>query len=80
MVQQRHNMYCPIHKALRHVMYSTADTLGIADFRDDEVAREAIGSMERAINLLEVHAEHEETYVHPELNKRAPSSNLAIGP
>ena len=72
MAQQRHEMYRPIHKALRHMMYSTSQALGIADFHDDGVARDAIGSMEQTINMLEVHAEHEETYIHPELNKRAP--------
>ena len=72
MVQQRYEIYRPIHKALRHMMFSTAQALGIADFRDGGVAQDTVGSMERTINLLEVHAEHEETYIHPDLNKRAP--------
>ena len=72
MVQQRHEMYRPIHKALRHMMFSTAHKLGIADFRDDAEARAAIASLGRTINLLVVHAEHEENYIHPDLEKRAP--------
>ena len=72
MVQQRHEMYRPTHKALRYMMFSTAHTLGIADFRDDAEARDAIASLERTINLLVIHAEHENNYLHPDLEKRAP--------
>ena len=71
-MQQRHEMYRPIHKALRHMMFAAAHTLGIADFRDDAEARDAIASLERIINVLIVHAEHENDYIHPDLEKRAP--------
>ncbi len=72
MVHQRHEIYRPTHKALRHMMFSTAHKLGIADFRDDAEARDAITSLERTINLLVIHAEHENNYIHPDLEKRAP--------
>ena len=72
MVQQRHPMYRPIHKALRHMMYSAAHTLGIADFRDDAEARGAISGLERAIKILVVHGGHEDNHIHPDLAKRAP--------
>ena len=72
MVQQRHEIYRTTHKALRHMMFSTAHKLGIADFRDDTEARDAITSLERTINLLVIHAEHENNYIHPDLEKRAP--------
>ena len=63
MVQQRYPMYGPIHKALRHAMFSTAQTLGIADFRDNTETQDAIASLERTITILTVHAEHEENYI-----------------
>ena len=72
MVQQRHEIYRPTHKALRHMMFSTAHKLGIADFRDDAEALDAITSLERTINLLVIHADHENNYIHPDLEKRAP--------
>ena len=53
MVQQRHEMYRSIHKALRHRMFSTAHTLGIADFREEGEARDAISSLERVINYID---------------------------
>ena len=62
MVQQRHEMYRPIHKALRHMLYTTSRSLGIADFRDDGVTREAVGGLERTIMLLETHAMYEQVH------------------
>ncbi len=53
-------------------MFSTAHRLGIADFRDDAEVQDAITSLERTINLLVIHAEHENNYIHPDLEKRAP--------
>ena len=72
MAQQRHEMYRPIHKAIRHMMYSTAQSLGIADFQDGTAAGRALASLEGTISLLVLHAEHEENYVHPALEERAP--------
>jgi hypothetical protein len=72
MVQPRHEMYRPIHKALRHMLYTTSRSLGIADFRDDGVAGEAIRGLERTIMLLEAHAMHEEKHVHPQIKSKAP--------
>ena len=72
MVQQRHEMYRLVHKALRHTLYTTSRSLGIADFRDDGVAGEAVGGLERSITLLEAHAMHEEKYVHSQIKSKAP--------
>ena len=72
MVQQRHEMYRPVHKALRHMMYTTAHDLSVADFQDKPSAEGALASLESTINLLIVHAAHEEEYVHPPLEERAP--------
>ena len=72
MVQERHPMYRPIHKALRHMMYSSAHTLGMADFRDDAEARDAIAGLDQAIKVLVVHGGHEDNHIHPDLEKRAP--------
>ena len=72
MAQQRHEMYWPIHKALRHMMYATAQNLGVADFQDEKVADGALASLENTITLLVFHAEHEEKFVHTALEERAP--------
>ena len=72
MAQQRHEMYRPIHKAIRHMMYTTAHDLSVADFQDSSSAEGALASLESTIALLLLHATHEEEYVHPPLEERAP--------
>ena len=42
MAQQRYVIYQNIHKAIRHIMYSTALALGSADFRDQKSMRESL--------------------------------------
>ena len=70
--QNRHEMYRPIHKAIRHMMYTTAHTLGAADFQDATVSEAALASLESTILLLITHAGHEENFVHKALEERAP--------
>ena len=72
MAKQRHEMYRPIHKAIRHMMYTTAHYLSVADFQDKPSADEALASLETTISMLVMHAGHEEDFVHPALEERAP--------
>ncbi|MCH7737183.1 MAG: hemerythrin domain-containing protein [Chloroflexi bacterium] len=72
MAQQRHEMYRPIHKAIRHMMYTTAHDLSVADYQDKPSADGALASLESTISLLVLHAGHEEDYVHTALEERAP--------
>jgi len=72
MAQQRYVIYQNIHKAVRHIMYSTALALGSADFRDQKSMRESLEQLRGTITLLKEHAEHEETFVHPALESRVP--------
>jgi len=72
MAQQRYVIYTNIHKAVRHIMFSTALALGSADFRDQKSMRESLEQLRGTITLLQEHAEHEETFVHPDLESRVP--------
>ncbi len=72
MAQQRIVIYRNIHKAVRHFMYSTALTLGSADFRDQKSMRESLEQLRGTITMLQEHAEHEETFIHPDLESRVP--------
>ncbi len=72
MAQQRYVIYQNIHKAIRHMMYSTAMSLGSADFRDQKSMRESLDQLRETITTLQEHAEHEETFVHPPLESRVP--------
>ncbi len=72
MAQQRYVIYQNIHKAIRHMMYSTAMALGSADFRDQKSTRESLEQLRGTITTLQEHAEHEETLIHPLLESRVP--------
>lgn len=72
MAQQRHEMYRATHKAIRHMMYETAHSLGVADYQDKTVADGALASLESTISVLVLHAGHEENFVHTALEERAP--------
>ena len=60
MQHQRLEGYRPIHKAIRHMMYTTANSWGVADFHDETGAASAMASLESTISLLIIHAGHEE--------------------
>ena len=72
MSEQRMEMYRPIHKAIRQILYSTAQQLGMADFADEGVARETLAKLDRTIVMMKEHASHEERFVHPPLESRVP--------
>ena len=72
MPEQRMEMYRPIHKAIRHLLYSTAHQVGAADFRDEGAARETLDKLDRTISMLKEHAGHENRFVHPPLESRVP--------
>ena len=72
MAQQRYVIYQNIHKAIRHIMYTTALALGSADFRDQKSMRESLDQLRETITKLQEHAAHEETFVHPPLESRVP--------
>ena len=72
MPEQRMEMYRPIHKAIRHLLYSTAHQVGAADFRNEGAARETLDKLDRTISMLKEHAGHENRFVHPPLESRVP--------
>ena len=72
MAKQRYVIYQNIHKAVRHIMYSTALTLGSADFRDQKSMQFSLEQLRATIALLQEHAGHEENFVHPDLESRVP--------
>lgn len=72
MTQQRFEIYRPIHKAVRHILFSTASDLGSFDLGDDDSTTQALEGLAKTIALLQEHATHENTFVHPALEDKAP--------
>ena len=78
MAEQRFEMYRPIHKVVRHAMFSTSHAIGAADFRDEESTQEAFGKLDKVITMLQAHAEHESNFVHPALESKVPGITAAF--
>ncbi len=72
MTQQRFEIYRPIHKAVRHILFSTASDLGSFDLGDDDSTTHALDGLAKTVALLQEHAAHETNFVHPKLEEKAP--------
>ncbi len=72
MAEQRFSIYRPIHKAIRHLLFSTSRQIGLADFADDAVTHETLAIVDRTISFLREHRGHEDTFLHPVLEKKVP--------
>jgi len=61
----RFDMYTPIHKAVRRVMFETAIALARTDFNAADEVEEATRSVSACTLFLREHAEHEDREVVP---------------
>jgi hypothetical protein len=68
----RPNLYRPIHKGLRSLLFETTALVARTDFADPAEADLAVGAVGLLLDLLDDHAEHEDRFTLPELNALAP--------
>lgn len=71
----RADLYAPIHKALRHFMSDTLHRLGVLDVDDATEMREALGQLDALLGVMRGHLEHENAFVHPAIEARAPRTS-----
>ncbi|MCH2505504.1 MAG: hypothetical protein MK125_08105 [Dehalococcoidia bacterium] len=55
MTELRFSIYRPIDKAMRHLLFSRARQIGLADFSDDEVTQETLAILDRTLGFLQEH-------------------------
>ena len=72
MAEQRFSIYRPIHKAMRHLLFSTSRQIGLTDFADDTVTQETLATLDRTVGFLREHRGHEDAHVHPALESKVP--------
>src|SRR5215469_7267055 len=70
----RYDSYLFIHKALRAMMADTLVRLGSMDPTDDADTHAVLERVRQAIALGACHLEHEDKFVHPAMEARAPGS------
>jgi hypothetical protein len=76
---QRFDLYGPIHKALRLAMNDAVRQLGRADPEDAGELHAALAQAEGLLALARSHLEHENRFVHPQLEARVVGSCAALG-
>lgn len=74
----RLDLYTPIHKAIRSVLFDTAAALGRTSFADADEAAAAVAALRQLFACLDEHAEHEDAVVLPELLRSAPELHAVL--
>lgn len=68
----RPDLYRPIHKAIRALLFETTGLCARTDFADVRGARQAAQALRRLCAFLHEHAQHEDAVIGPELLRLAP--------
>ena len=74
----RYNMYAFIHKAMRAFMADTLVRIGRLDANDDADVEAGLGQLRELLDLCRHHLAHEDRFVHPALEARAPGSSMQV--
>jgi len=72
LAEPRYPIYRPIHKAIRHILFSKSRQVGLADFTDDAVTQECLAGLDRTIGFLREHRGYEDAHIHRALERKLP--------
>ncbi|MFL6661354.1 MAG: hemerythrin domain-containing protein [Rhizobacter sp.] len=70
----RHNLYAPIHKALRLFMTDTLVRVGRLDVDDPAEMAATLGQVDALREIAASHLAHENDFVHPAIEARQPGT------
>ena len=70
---KRYNIFYQIHKALRAILYDTASQLQQTDFSNEKEGNAAAGQVELVMVLFDKHADTEDGFILPAIEKYEPS-------
>jgi hypothetical protein len=70
----RHDLYGPIHKALRAAMGDLISKIGATDFSDPAAAAVTLAALRRQVAIGASHLHHEEEQIHSALECRSPGA------
>jgi len=65
----RQDLFTPIHKAIRSMIYETGSILQSADFRDYEEEQAALKILGEHLKMLKSHGQHEDNNIFNRLNE-----------
>ncbi len=69
---QRFDLYRPIHKAIRTLLFETTELCARTDFGDGTESARAAAALRRLTAFLHEHAAHEDDVIVPEVERLAP--------
>ncbi len=70
----RYDPYLVVHKGLRALMTDTLQRVGRMDPWDDEDTAQVLAQLRELVSLAQSHLHHEDLFVHPAMEARAPGS------
>jgi iron-sulfur cluster repair protein YtfE (RIC family) len=70
----RHDIYGPVHKAIRASLADLMVRLGRTDFACGQAASEMLAALRAQLRFSAAHLEHEDLHIHPALLARAPEA------
>lgn len=74
----RFDMYCAVHKGLRAFMADTLQKVGRTDPFDPVECQESAEQLRSLLHVCAQHLMHENRFVHPAMERRAPGSTVAV--
>jgi iron-sulfur cluster repair protein YtfE (RIC family) len=72
MSEARHDIYAPIHKALRAALCDLLVRLGRTDFSEPAACAPILEELRAQLRFSAAHLKHEDEHIHPALLARAP--------
>jgi len=78
-VNQRYDLYGPIHKAIRLSSSRVLTSLGQLDVRDPREVAEVLGSLRAHLLLADEHLEHEDRVLSAPIAEAAPALAASLG-
>ncbi len=75
----RLDLYAGIHKAARALLAHTVHRVGCMDPLDEADTAAALAQVDELLDFCAAHLRHENEFVHPAMEARAPGSSGAIG-
>jgi hypothetical protein len=73
---ERHDLYRPIHKALRLLMVDTLTTFGALDPHDEADLSSALEQLDTLLGVCRVHMDHENSHVHTAMEAVSAGASL----
>src|ERR1700736_3783289 len=74
----RIDFYTQVHKKQRNALFTLSSKVGEANFTDSNIVIDIYNDLSAMIKELHSHAFHEETFIHPLLERKIPRSEKIL--